>query len=72
MAHIVRAEVGGAARIGGITLTPLPNLSNGSIEEKRLRSSVQGANVHHPPTRLLALENTHNFCGGRLEHQQQN
>ena len=66
MAHIVRAEVGGAARIGGITLTPLPNLSNGSIEEKRLRSSVQGANVHHPPTRLLALENTHNFCGGRV------
>ena len=65
-AHIFRAEVGGAARVGGLLLTTLENLPDGSLPLERIRSAVRGANVHHPTTRLLALENTHNFCGGTV------
>lgn len=65
-AHIVRAEVGGAARLGGLLLSALPNLADGGIDPDRIRSAVRGANLHHPPTTLLALENTHNFCGGKV------
>ena len=65
-AHIVRAEVGGASRLGGLMLSALPNLADGGIDPDRIRSAVRGANLHHPPTTLLALENTHNFCGGKV------
>jgi threonine aldolase len=41
-------------------------LSDGGIDPDRIRSAVRGANLHHPPTTLLALENTHNFCGGKV------
>ena len=65
-AHIVRAEVGGAARVGGLLLTALPNEPDGGLEPEGIRRAVRGANVHHPKTTLLALENTHNFCGGAV------
>lgn len=29
------------------------------------RAMVRAPNVHHPVTRLVVLENTHNFKGGR-------
>ena len=65
-AHIVRAEVGGAARLGGLLLTTIPNASDGSLDPNAIRRAVRGANLHHPPTTLLALENTQNFCGGAV------
>lgn len=65
-AHIVRAEVGGGSRLGGLMLTTLPNLADGGLDPDQIRHAVRGANVHHPPTTLLALENTHNFCGGTV------
>ena len=65
-AHIVRAEVGGAARLGGLLLTTLENLDDGSVDPDRVRNAARGANLHHPPTTLLALENTHNYCGGAV------
>ena len=65
-AHILRAEVGGAARLGGLLLTNLPNRPNGGLDPDQVRSAARNANIHHPPTTLLALENTHNFCGGAV------
>ncbi len=65
-AHIVRAEVGGGSRLGGLMLTTLPNLADGGLDPDQIRHAVRGANVHHPPTTVLALENTHNFCGGTV------
>lgn len=65
-AHIVRAEVGGAARLGGLLLTTLPNGPDGMLDPDAIRAGARNANIHHPPTTLLALENTQNFCGGAV------
>ena len=65
-AHIVRAEVGGVSRLGGLLPTTIPNEPDGGLSVAAITKATRGANVHHPPTTLLALENTHNFCGGSV------
>ena len=66
-AHILQREVGGAARLGGLVLTALPNTIDGGLDPDRLRAAIHGgADIHQPLTRLLALENTHNFRGGAV------
>ncbi|PZC41570.1 MAG: threonine aldolase [Chloroflexi bacterium] len=70
-AHIVRAEVGGAARLGGLLLTTLPNAADGTMDPASIRAAARNANLHHPPTTLLALENTQNFCGGAVLTREQ-
>ena len=70
-AHIVRAEVGGAARLGGLLLTIIPNQPNGVLDPAAIRAAARNANLHHPPTTLLALENTQNFCGGAVLTREQ-
>ncbi len=65
-AHIVRAEVGGAARLGGLLLTTIPNDPDGMLDPAAIGRAARNANLHHPPTTLLALENTQNFCGGAV------
>jgi len=65
-AHIIRAEGGAVSRIAGLLPAILPNTSDGGLEPDRVRSAVRGANIHHPKTTLLALENTQNFCGGAV------
>ncbi len=63
-AHIIRAEGGAISRIAGLLPAILPNTPDGGLEPDRVRKAVRGANIHHPKTTLLALENTQNFCGG--------
>ena len=65
-AHIYQREVGGAARVAGLLLTTIPNDDGGGMDPERVRAAVRGADIHHPRTRLLALENTHNYCGGAV------
>ena len=70
-AHIVRAEVGGAARLGGLLLTTIANAPDGMLDPGAIRVAARNANLHHPPTTLLALENTQNFCGGAVLSREQ-
>ena len=70
-AHIIRAEVGGAARLGGLLLTTIPNQPDGMLDPGAIRAAARGTNLHHPPTTLLALENTQNFCGGAVLSREQ-
>ena len=65
-AHIVRAEAGGVSRLGGVLATTLPNQPDGGVDPALLTSAVRPDDVHQPRTTLLALENTHNFCGGAV------
>lgn len=65
-AHIVRAEAGGISRLGGVLATTLPNQPDGSFEPALIASAVRTDDLHQPRTSLLALENTHNFCGGSI------
>lgn len=65
-AHIVRAEAGGVSRLGGVLATTLPNEADGSFDPDLIASAVRPNDLHQPRTSLLALENTHNFCGGAV------
>ncbi|KTB47770.1 low-specificity L-threonine aldolase [Dehalogenimonas alkenigignens] len=64
--HIFLNEAGGAAALGGVSLRTLPNNPDGTIDIDRIEGAVRGKNLHWPPSRLLCLENTHNFCGGAV------
>jgi len=63
--HIANAEVGGAARLGGLTVRPVVG-SGGKIQPQQVAATVRPENVHYAHTRLLAIENTHNASGGTV------
>jgi threonine aldolase len=64
-AHIFLYERGGAAALGGVQPRTLPNLPDGTLDLDQIADAVRDENDHYPVSRLLALENTHNRCGGR-------
>ena len=66
-AHIVRAEVGGAARLGGLLLSTLPEEPDGGLDPDQVLERVRVTGAFAIAPTLLALENTHNFCGGTVQ-----
>ena len=62
-AHTVLCEAGGAAGLGGIHARQVPTNDDGTLDLETVRAMIRTANVHHPVTRLVILENTHNFKG---------
>jgi threonine aldolase len=62
--HTFLFEGGGVSALGGVLVHTLPNLSDGSMELGLIESAIRPDDVHHPITRLVILENTHNRCGG--------
>lgn len=65
-AHMFLWEQGNGAALGGISYRALPNTRDGTIPLDLIKCAVRGDNIHSPVTRLIALENTHNQCGGRV------
>lgn len=63
-AHIFLYERGGTAAVGGVHPHTLPNLPDGRLDLEQVEAAIRDENDHYPVTRLLALENTHNRCGG--------
>jgi threonine aldolase len=63
--HIANSEVGGAARLGGLTLRPVVGRL-GKISPEQVVSTVRPENVHYAHTTLLAIENSHNSAGGTV------
>jgi threonine aldolase len=49
-----------------VSARPLPNEPDGTLKLEDIIDSIRPTNVHFPFTRLVALENTQNYCGGRL------
>jgi threonine aldolase len=64
-AHIVVAELGGAARHSGLQLRMLRG-ERGLLSAEQVRSAYRRGSFHTPPTAILALENTHNTGGGAV------
>jgi threonine aldolase len=64
--HIFNAEAAGTAVIGGIQLRTLINNARGGMAAHAIRAAIRADDPHHPPTGCLALENTHNRCGGTV------
>jgi len=65
-AHILWYEVGGASTLGGVMMRTVPNDENGRVDSETVKQAIRPKNIHHPPTTLLCLENTHNRCGGAV------
>ena len=65
-AHIFVYEGGGISALGGAIFHTVPNLPNGSLDPQVVEGAIRGSNVHFPRTRVIALENTHNRCGGTV------
>ena len=64
--HIYNAEAASAATFGGVQLHPVPNTRKGTLDPEKLRAAFRPPDVHHAPTTLVCLENTHNACGGAV------
>jgi threonine aldolase len=64
--HTFLFEGGGVSALGGVLVHTLPNLTDGSMDLAHMESAIRPDDVHHPITRLVILENTHNRCGGTI------
>ena len=66
-AHVVRAELGAAAAVSGIT-TRTWDAPRGLIDPDQVRAFVRpDQGPHLVSTTLIAVENTHNFGGGTVQ-----
>lgn len=63
--HIFQFEQGAPAVISGVQLRPIAFV-DAAPDEKELKRSFRFLDVHHPATRLLCLEITHNYNGGMI------
>jgi threonine aldolase len=63
-AHTFLYEAGGISALGGIHSCQIPNQPDGTLILDDIRHAIRPDELHNPPTRLVALENTHNRCGG--------
>ncbi len=62
--HIFLNEVGGLSALGGIHPHTVPNRDDGTLPLEALENAIRQSNQHDPPTRLICLENTQNYCFG--------
>ncbi len=74
-AHTNVYEAGGASALGGIVLSPVRNTEDGEFELEELARELDTPDdPHFAEPALVALENTHNRCGGAavsLSHTEQ-
>ena len=64
--HMFLYEQGGVAQIAGVSPRCLKNQLDGTINQNLIEKAVRENNIHFPVTKVIALEDTHNFCGGRI------
>jgi len=64
--HTFLYECGSPSALGGISLMPVPNLPDGTMDLGALEAALRPEDVHFPRTRLISLENTHNRCCGAV------
>lgn len=63
-AHTFLYEAGGISVLGGVHSAQIPNQPDGTLDLNDIREAIRPNDAHHPITRLIELENTHNRCGG--------
>ena len=64
--HIFRYEAGGISALGGVHSFQIPNQTDGTLLLDDIAAAVRWDDEHEPFTRLIALENTQNRCGGTV------
>ena len=63
-AHIFLFEAAGAAALGGVNISTIPNQDDGKLMIEDIAAAIRPPDAHQPITRLVAIENTHNRCDG--------
>ncbi|MBN2148562.1 MAG: low-specificity L-threonine aldolase [Anaerolineales bacterium] len=63
-AHTFLYEAGGISALGGVHSCQIPNQADGTLTLEDIQAAIRSDDAHNPVTRLIALENTHNRCGG--------
>lgn len=63
--HVFNYEAGAPAVLSGVQLHPIPG-KHGIFTREQAEKAIRPDNVHHPKTRLLVVENTHNRAGGTI------
>jgi threonine aldolase len=63
--HLYNYESGAPALLSGVQVMPLPG-KNGHFNLEQIQQVIRPMNVHHPQTRLICIENTHNRAGGTI------
>lgn len=64
--HIYYYEGGGAAALGGIPFNLRRTEPNGELDLNDVRESIRPHAPGYPKTGVIAIENTHNRCGGTV------
>lgn len=64
LAHIVQAEVGGAAGLAGVNVRQVANDAKGRMDVDEIRSLIRQPGMYNPRTAVICLENTHNYANG--------
>ncbi len=64
-AHIYRYEAGAPAALSGLQIATLES-SDGSISREQIEKARNPDDLHCARAALVAFENTHNRCGGRI------
>ncbi len=63
--HIFNYECGSPALLSGVQQMPIDG-HRGSFTLEQVRNVIRPENVHHPKTRLICFENTHNRGSGAI------
>jgi threonine aldolase len=63
--HPFNSEAGALAALAGVQVNLIDG-NHGIMEAEQIKAAVRTPNVHHAPTALICLENTHNRGGGSI------
>lgn len=63
--HVLRSETSGAAAVSGCVIETIRG-DRGTFTPEQLAEVMTSGNQYVPPTRLVCLEQTHNFAGGTV------
>lgn len=69
LSHLCSYEAGNTASIAGVFPRQLPTNKDGTIDISRIEAQIKEGRTldpHFPITKMVALENTHNKCGGAV------
>ena len=64
-AHVIRYEGGSASALSQVQLCCVEG-ERGLLSAERVVEAIRPRDIHHPPTTLLCLEQTHNVGGGSV------
>src|SRR5690606_25458256 len=63
--HVLRSETAGVAAVHGCVVNTIAG-ERGTFTPDQLAATIVGSNRYAPVTRLVCLEQTHNFAGGTV------